>query len=85
LLPSVVPRVRDIRRSGSCAVDLCWTASGRVDAFYEHGPADWDVTAGLLIAEEAGARWRRDDDAPRLTLAATPAIFDPLAALVAGF
>jgi myo-inositol-1(or 4)-monophosphatase len=82
LLPEVVPRVRDIRRSGSCAVDLCWTACGRVDAFYERGPADWDVAAGLLIAEEAGARWLRGDDPPRLTLAATPAIFEPLLELV---
>ncbi len=82
LLPEVVPRVRDIRRSGSCAIDLCWTACGRVDAFYEHGPADWDVTAGLLIAEEAGARWRRGAAAPRLVLAATPGIYEDLAALV---
>jgi myo-inositol-1(or 4)-monophosphatase len=82
LLPDVMPRVRDIRRSGSCAIDLCWTACGRLDAFYEHGPADWDVTAGLLIAEEAGARWRRGPAVPRLTLAATPAIFEALAALV---
>jgi myo-inositol-1(or 4)-monophosphatase len=82
LLPEVVPRVRDIRRSGSCAIDLCWTACGRVDAFYEHGPADWDVAAGLLVAEEAGARWRRGDEAPRLVVAAAPGIYDALVDLV---
>jgi myo-inositol-1(or 4)-monophosphatase len=85
LLPGVVPRVRDIRRSGSCAIDLCWTACGRVDAYYEHGPADWDVTAGMLIAQEAGARCHRGEEPPRLVLAATPGIFDGLSDLVAGF
>jgi myo-inositol-1(or 4)-monophosphatase len=84
LLPAVVPRVRDIRRSGSCAIDLCWTACGRVDAFYEHGPADWDVTAGLLVAEEAGARWRRGAPAPRLVLAPAPGVVDALSVLVVG-
>lgn len=51
----VLPRVRDIRRFGAAALDLCWVATGRVSAFYELGLQPWDVAAGVLIAEEAGA------------------------------
>lgn len=50
----VLPRARDIRRGGSAALDLCWCACGRYDAFYERGLHAWDVTAGLLIASRAG-------------------------------
>ena len=51
----VIPRVRDIRRAGSAAVDLCWVAAGRMDAYYEQGTRIWDFAAGALIATEAGA------------------------------
>jgi myo-inositol-1(or 4)-monophosphatase len=54
-LARMVARVRDVRRSGSAAVDLCRVASGRVDAYYEDHLNSWDVSAGLLIATEAGA------------------------------
>ena len=53
---AVLPLVRDIRRGGSCAVDLCSVAAGRVDAYYERGVNYWDYAAGGLIATEAGAR-----------------------------
>ncbi|MCF4006499.1 inositol monophosphatase [Corynebacterium uropygiale] len=56
ILSSVLPRVRDIRREGSAALDLCSLAAGRVDIYYEHGINCWDYAAGALIAEEAGAR-----------------------------
>ncbi|MGH3327394.1 MAG: inositol monophosphatase family protein [Streptomycetales bacterium] len=56
LLRGVLPRVRDIRRVGSAASDLCMVACGRVDAYYESGLHRWDVAAGALIAAEAGAR-----------------------------
>jgi myo-inositol-1(or 4)-monophosphatase len=56
VLASVLPRVRDIRRGGSCAVDLCSVASGRVDAYYERGTNYWDFAAAGLVATEAGAR-----------------------------
>ena len=56
VLATVLPAVRDIRRSGSAALDLCTVASGRVDAFWERGLAPWDRAAGGLIAAEAGAR-----------------------------
>jgi myo-inositol-1(or 4)-monophosphatase len=55
LLVGLLPRVRDIRRQGAAAVDLCWVACGRVDAFYEKGLAWWDQAAGSLVATEAGA------------------------------
>jgi myo-inositol-1(or 4)-monophosphatase len=50
----VLPRVRDIRRAGAAAIDLCWCACGRHDAYYERGPKIWDVAAGVLIAQRAG-------------------------------
>ncbi|GAA3389914.1 inositol monophosphatase family protein [Streptomyces roseoviridis] len=51
----LVPRVRDIRRGGSAAIDLCDVAAGRLDAYYERGLNPWDLAAGDLIAREAGA------------------------------
>jgi myo-inositol-1(or 4)-monophosphatase len=50
----LLPDVRDIRRFGSAAIDLAWTACGRLDAYYEHGLNLWDVAAGRLICERAG-------------------------------
>ncbi len=55
VLVQVLGRVRDIRRFGAAAVDLCYVACGRVDAYYERGLAAWDLAAGELIAQEAGA------------------------------
>jgi myo-inositol-1(or 4)-monophosphatase len=51
----MLPRVRDIRRLGSCALDLCAVASGQLDGYVEEGPHLWDYAAGGLIAIEAGA------------------------------
>ena len=55
----LIPLVRDIRRGGSAAVDLCDVAAGRLDGYYERGLHPWDLAAGDLIAREAGAadRW----------------------------
>lgn len=58
LLVSVLPQVRDIRRIGSAAIDLCHVAAGRIDAYYEHGLGPWDHAAGVLIAARAGATVR---------------------------
>jgi myo-inositol-1(or 4)-monophosphatase len=55
VLATVLPRVRDIRRVGAAALDLCGVACGRLDAFYERGLGHWDFAAGALIAAEAGA------------------------------
>jgi fructose-1,6-bisphosphatase/inositol monophosphatase family enzyme len=54
LLTTVLPEVRDIRRAGSAALDLCWVAAGRLDACYEAGLAPWDLVAGALVVTEAG-------------------------------
>jgi myo-inositol-1(or 4)-monophosphatase len=54
VLAAVLPRARDIRSSGSSALDLCWTAAGRCDGFYEDELSRWDWSAGALIVEEAG-------------------------------
>lgn len=82
----VLPAVRDIRRGGSCSVDLCSVASGRVDAFYERAREPWDIAAGGLIAAEAGARVGGAGGAApdeRLVLAAPPALFGSLHDLLA--
>lgn len=50
----LLPTIRDIRRSGAASIDLCWVASGLVDAYYERGLHPWDFAAGALIVEEAG-------------------------------
>ncbi|MBD8869630.1 inositol monophosphatase family protein [Nocardioides donggukensis] len=52
----LLPQVRDIRRLGSCALDLCHVAEGSADAYVEEGVSPWDHAAGGLVAREAGAR-----------------------------
>jgi myo-inositol-1(or 4)-monophosphatase len=85
VLAAVIDHIRDIRRMGAAAVDLCSVACGRVDAFYERGLKHWDMSAGALIAAEAGARVAAIGGgpvAPGSALAATPALFEPLRALL---
>ena len=85
LLPRVVPAVRDIRRAGAAALDLCWVGAGRLDAYYEAGLKPWDRAAGLLVAAEAGAGHVELDgpvDVPTLVVAA-PGLLDELVALLA--
>ncbi len=85
VVAAVLPRVRDIRRGGSCAVDLCSVAAGRVDAYYERGVNYWDYAAGGLIATEAGARvagLAGRPPSPELAIAADPALFAELEALL---
>jgi myo-inositol-1(or 4)-monophosphatase len=55
IVGALLPWVRDIRRAGSAALDLCAVAAGRIDGYYERGTHDWDRSAGTLIAVEAGA------------------------------
>ncbi len=76
----LVRRVRDIRRFGSAALDLCAVACGRLDAYVERGLHPWDLAAGALIAAEAGARVSGLGAEPagqRLTVAAPEALFAP--------
>lgn len=54
VLTTVLPLVRDIRRIGSAALDLCMVADGRLDLTYERGLNPWDMAAGALIVVEAG-------------------------------
>lgn len=55
VVADLLPQVRDIRRLGAAALDLCAVGAGRLDAFYEAGLNPWDWAAGLLVATEAGA------------------------------
>jgi myo-inositol-1(or 4)-monophosphatase len=54
VVAALLPRVRDIRRHGSAALELCAAAAGRVDAYYELDLKRWDHAAGALVAAEAG-------------------------------
>ncbi len=56
---ALLPKVRDVRRMGSCSLDLCHVADGSADAYVEEGPARWDWAAGSLVAAEAGAVFAR--------------------------
>lgn len=82
VLLRVLPRVRDVRRAGAAALDLCMVACGRLDGYYERGLKPWDWAAGSLIASEAGATVRPLPGEPFGLLAASPAIADDLEALV---
>jgi myo-inositol-1(or 4)-monophosphatase len=90
LVSKLLPAVRDVRRIGSAALDLCMVAAGRLDAYYEHGLQTWDSAAGALIAAEAGARVLLpapgDPEATAaLVLAAAPGIADQLLAALGQF
>jgi myo-inositol-1(or 4)-monophosphatase len=81
----LIPRVRDIRRSGSAAIDLCDVAAGRLDGFYERGLNAWDLAAGALIAREAGAHTGGRPGRPadgELAVAASPGVFGELQPLL---
>jgi myo-inositol-1(or 4)-monophosphatase len=81
VLTELLPQVRDVRRLGAGALDLCAVAAGRVDAYYEQALKPWDMSAGLLIAAEAGARvggLRGAGPGPALVLAAAPGVHDAL-------
>ena len=87
VLARAIPRVRDIRRFGSAALDLCWTAAGRFDAYFERTVKPWDVAAGQLICERAGLSvldLEEHDDLPYGILAAPSAITGQLLELVGG-
>lgn len=71
---TLLSQVRDIRRCGSAALDLCMLATGRLDAYYERGLKPWDHAAGALIAAEAGAVVTTSDDDSVPTVAAAPGV-----------
>jgi myo-inositol-1(or 4)-monophosphatase len=81
----VIPRVADVRRMGSAALDLAWTAAGRYDAFYERGVSAWDIAAGSMLCEAAGIDVRElhpRDGLPGGVFAAAPAIAGELFELI---
>ena len=84
VLARVVPHVRDIRRGGSAALDLCSVACGRLDAYYELGLGPWDFAAAGLVVREAGGETLlyTESGRIRLVVAAPPALFGPLRALL---
>jgi myo-inositol-1(or 4)-monophosphatase len=85
VLTGVLPRVRDIRRFGSAALDLAWTAAGRCDAYFERSVKPWDIAAGTLICEAAGlevVELPEREDLPWGILVAPPALRGPLLELV---
>lgn len=81
VVAGLIPHVRDIRRFGAAALDLCFAAEGRVDAYFERGLAAWDLAAGGLVATEAGLRvggLAGTAAGPELVIAAPPGLFAPL-------
>ncbi len=87
VLARLVGRVRDIRRFGSAALDLAWTAAGRYDAYFERSVHEWDIAAGVLICERAGLRVLElpvGEHLPWGILVARPSLAQPLHELVKG-
>ena len=82
----LLPQVRDMRRFGAAAPDLCSVAAGRVDVYYEQWLGPWDLAAGELIAREAGCLTGSLDGGPARpssVLAANPALFVGMQQLIA--
>ena len=87
----VLPHIRDIRRLGSAALDICWVACGRLQGYYEATLSAWDVAAAKLIAREAGATVgyfeASDDNTPESIrsdhlIITSPKVFDALRELL---
>jgi myo-inositol-1(or 4)-monophosphatase len=86
VIERLLPRVRDIRRFGSAALDLAWTAAGRYDAYFERTVKPWDIAAGRLLCERAGLAVHELPVRPGLpwgVLAAAPGLDRALLELVA--
>lgn len=81
VLARVLPSVRDIRRAGAAALDLCMVAAGRLDGYYERGLQPWDWAAGSVIVKEAGGTVIELDGDPAGLVAASPAIAEGLVEL----
>ena len=82
VLAQVVPRVRDVRRVGAAALDLCWVACGRLDGYYERGLKHWDWAAASLIVAEAGGDLRWLEGEPRGLVAGASGVVDGLYRIV---
>ncbi|WP_029111035.1 inositol monophosphatase family protein [Mycobacterium sp. URHD0025] len=85
VLAQMLPSVRDVRRIGSCALDLCMVAAGRLDAYYEEGVQVWDWAAAALVAAEAGATvWLPSAAGCEQVAASAPGIAGALHGALAG-
>ena len=87
MLARVAPVVRDVRRFGSAALDLCWVSAGRYDGYFERTVKEWDIAAGALICERAGLEvldLPEHPDLPWGILAARPPLARELLGLVGG-
>jgi myo-inositol-1(or 4)-monophosphatase len=83
MLPGLLPRVRDLRRNGSAALDLAGVACGQADATVEAGVNPWDWSAGGLLVQEVGGRATLTDlDPAGLLVAAAPALHEELLGLL---
>jgi myo-inositol-1(or 4)-monophosphatase len=85
ILATILPRVRDIRRRGSAAIDICGVACGRFDAFYEAWLKPWDFAAGDIIVREAGATITEIEglaDGSSTVVVAAPGLEGPLIELL---
>ncbi len=83
IVTELVASIRDIRRLGAAALDLCYVAAGRFDAYFEEHLNIWDIAAGELIAREAGCRtgdFAGGPPTPAQIAVATPGLFDRLVA-----
>jgi myo-inositol-1(or 4)-monophosphatase len=86
VVAGLLARVRDVRRMGSAALDLAWTAAGRYDAFYERGVQIWDTAAGSILCECAGLHVRplvAEGALPSGLVVAPSGLIDGLSALLA--
>jgi myo-inositol-1(or 4)-monophosphatase len=87
VLASLLPQIRDIRRMGCAALDLCLLATGRLDAYYERGVNSWDIAAGRLVVTEAGGQVRGLGSAPPshdMVIAGCRPLVDDLADVLEG-
>jgi fructose-1,6-bisphosphatase/inositol monophosphatase family enzyme len=83
---TMVGQIRDIRRFGAAAIDLCFVACGRLDAYFEEHLNSWDLIAGQVIATEAGAlvtNYSGDTATPQEVLASQPGVQKALIQLIA--
>jgi myo-inositol-1(or 4)-monophosphatase len=91
-LAAILPEIRDVRRMGSAALDMCWVACGRIQGYYEGSLGAWDLAASKLIAKEAGAvaghyGEKRNTDLPDdlyggNLIVASPGIFDAMRSIL---
>lgn len=85
VLAEVLPRIRDIRRKGSAAVDICMAASGMVNGYFERGANPWDYAAGAVVARECGlmvSGLRGKAESPEMVVVAPPRLHSEMTDLL---